>query len=308
MKNEIRKVLAGISVAIVALVIVDWCVGTWNERMYYKAQYGILHRQTYCLKSSEDKVLILGSSRAAHHYVPQIIEDSLGISCYNVGSDGMCIYYHYAVLASYIHRGAIPKVVILEVMPSDVSVSGGDVFSLEAAMDRLAPHYGEVPAIDSLFLLKGWKERLKLCSKTYRYNSKLVQAIKCNYIPWPEDRGYEALNGVLDSVLFEKEAHKRARQHSYEIEPMKIEYLKKTITLCKQNGIELFMAWSPYYKYREDVERVNMIRDLALQQGVQFLDYHDDPQFQYARYFQDAGHLNDTGAKRYTEKVVSKLK
>ena len=38
--------------------------------------------------------------RAAHYYVPQIFEDSLGLSCYNAGSDGMCIYYHYGILAS----------------------------------------------------------------------------------------------------------------------------------------------------------------------------------------------------------------
>ena len=54
------------------------------------------------------------------------------------------------------------------------------------------PHYGEFAEIDSMFAINGWKEKVKLLSKTYKYNSNLVQTIKCNYIPWPEDRGYEA--------------------------------------------------------------------------------------------------------------------
>ena len=81
--------------------------------------------------------------------------------------------------------------VIYEVMNLDAEVSSGATFSLDAALDRLAPHYGEFKAVDSLFALNGWKEKMKMLSKTYRYNSKLVQTIKCNYLPEKEDRGYE---------------------------------------------------------------------------------------------------------------------
>lgn len=52
------------------------------------------------------------------------------------------------------------------------------VFLLDAAIDRFAPHYGEFAEIDSLFALNGWKEKVKLLSKAYRYNSKFVQTIK----------------------------------------------------------------------------------------------------------------------------------
>ena len=117
--KEVKKVLIGLVSIIVLLVAADWAVGTWSEKMYYKSKYGMYRRQIYVMKEANEDLLIMGSSRAAHHYVPQILEDSLGMTCYNAGSDGECIYYHYCLLASMIERGHTPKVVVYEVMNLD---------------------------------------------------------------------------------------------------------------------------------------------------------------------------------------------
>lgn len=306
MKNiELKKVLLGVLASVVLLVAADWAVGTWSEKMYYKSKYGIFHRQIYCLQESKDDILILGSSRAAHHYVPQIFEDSLGMSCYNAGSDGMCIYYHYVILASRIHRGCAPKLVVLEVLRSDAEVSGDAVFSLDAALERLAPHYGEIPTIDSLYAYNGWKERIKLMSKTYRYNSKLVQTIKCNYIPWPENKGYEALSGVIEETEGEA-ADVLSSAGELPIEERKLEYVQKLIDLCKANNIKLLMLYSPYY-HNEIPNAITTIEDIAVKNDVPFLNYGLVEQFQNNEYFQDASHLNDTGAKAYTLEVVHQI-
>ena len=101
-KTELQKVFLGIIAIIVLLVAADWAVGTWSEKMYYKSKYGIFRRQIYCMQESHDELLIMGSSRADHQYVSGIFEDSLGLKTYNAGSEGMCIYYQYAILASYV--------------------------------------------------------------------------------------------------------------------------------------------------------------------------------------------------------------
>ena len=305
--NDIKKIVIAVIGFCLLLVVVDWAVGTLSEKMYYKSKYGIFHRQIYCLTESQDELMILGSSRAAHHYVPQIFEDSLGMSCYNAGSDGMCIYYHYGILASRIQRGCPPKMVILEVIGTDAEVSQGATFSLDAALDRYAPHYGEFEKIDSMFALNGWKEKVKLLSKTYKYNSKLVQTIKCNYIPWPEDRGYEALNGVMKVVEGEKSADVLAPSSAQpNIEERKFEYLHKFIDDCKANNIELLMCYSPYYGHTIP-KSIRMIEELAAKNNVQFLNYGGDERFQEPEYFQDASHLNDVGATEYSKEVVRVL-
>lgn len=306
--KDIKKIILGISSVCVLLVTVDWGVGTWSEMMYYQSKYGIFRRQIYCLTESQDDLMILGSSRAAHHYVPQIFEDSLGMSCYNAGSDGMCIYYHYGILASRIERGCPPKMVVLEVIGSDAEESQGATFSLDAALDRYAPHYGEFAEIDSLFAFNGWKEKLKLTSKTYKYNSKLVQIIKCNYIPWPEDRGYEALTGVMKVTEGEKIADILTPSSSKSnIEKRKLVYLQKFIDDCKANDIQLIMCYSPYYG-QPIPESIRLIENLADKNDVKFYNYGDDVRFQKSEYFKDASHLNDTGAKEYSKEICSLFK
>lgn len=306
--KDIKKITIGVLSFCALLIAADWAVGTWSEKMYYKSKYGIFHRQIYCLTESQDEFMILGSSRAAHHYVPQIFEDSLGMSCYNAGSDGMCIYYHYGILASRIQRGCPPKMVILEVIGTDAEVSQGATFSLDAALDRYAPHYGEFAEIDSLFAFNGWKERFKLMSKTYRYNSKLVQTIKCNYIPWPEDRGYEALTGMMQVAEGVKAADVLATTTSEEpiIEERKLLYLQKFIADCKANNIQLVMCYSPYYG-QSVPKSIRIIEGMAKKNDVPFMNYGDDVRFQNPEYFQDASHLNDTGARVYSKEIVRLL-
>ena len=260
--KDIKKIVIGVLVFCILLVSADWAVGTWSKKMYYKSKYGIFRRQIYSLTESQDDLLILGSSRAAHHYVPQIFEDSLGMSCYNAGSDGMCIYYHYGILASRIQRGCPPKMVVLEVIGTDAEVSQGATFSLDAALDRYAPHYGEFAEIDSMFALNGWKEKVKLLSKTYKYNSKLVQTIKCNYIPWPEDRGYEALNGMMQITENVVADILETSSKQLNIENRKLVYLQKFIDVCKIHDIKLVICYSPYY--RQNIpESICMIEKIA---------------------------------------------
>lgn len=305
--TDIKKIVIGTISFCILFVVVDWTVGTWSKKMYYKSKYGIFRRQIYCLTESQEDMMILGSSRAAHHYIPQIFEDSLGMLCYNSGSDGMCIYYHYGILASRIQRGCPPKMVVFEVIGTDVEVSQGATFSLDAALDRYAPHYGEFAEIDSLFGFNGWKEKVKLMSKTYKYNSKLVQTIKCNYIPWPEDRGYEALNGVMQVADGEKAADVLSpASDNPNIEARKLMYLQKFIDDCKNNNIRLVMCYSPYYG-QAIPKSIRIIEELADKNDVPFLIYGDDIRFQKSEYFQDASHLNDTGAKVYSREIANMI-
>lgn len=198
--------------------------------------------------------------------------------------------------------------VILEVISTDVEVSQGATFSLDAALDRFSPHYGEFAEIDSLFAFNGWKEKLKLFSKTYKYNSKLVQTIKCNYIPWPEDRGYEALNGVMYIAEGQQAADVLvSSSEKSNIEQRKLMYLQKFIDVCKAHDIKLVMCYSPYYGQAVP-KSIHMIQHIADEKDVLFLNYGDDVRFQKSEYFQDASHLNDVGANEYSKEIVKVLK
>jgi hypothetical protein len=217
----------------------------------------------------------------------------------------MCIYYQYAILLSYINRNAKPKMVICEVMPEDVEQTNGPTFNLEAALDRLAPHYGEIPAIDSLFRLNGWKEIIKLKSKSYRYNSKLVQTIKCNYIPSYEDNGYEALTGELPIERNDTTSVEIPRPAN--IDSLKLSYVSKLINLCNANDIYLVFCYSPLY-YKSESVGIRTIKELADKSSIPFIDYSQSHQFRSNKLYQDAMHLNNIGAQYYTSAIAHDIK
>ena len=84
MKSFIIKIL----VFAVLMLAVDMSIGKVFAILQDRAPYGNWQRFRYINDEMRDDILIMGSSRASHHYVPKIIEDSLGMSCYNCGVDG----------------------------------------------------------------------------------------------------------------------------------------------------------------------------------------------------------------------------
>jgi hypothetical protein len=193
--------------------------------------------------------------------------------------------------------------VICEVGPMDAEVFAGASFNLDAALDRLAPHYGEVPEVDSLFGLNGWKGMLKLRSRCYRYNSKLVQFIKCNYIPLPEDNGYEALFGEFspkDTIT------DLSTEKLVETDSLKLCYMSKLIDVCNSNRIKLVICYSPAHYCKSN--GIDAIKRLANNKDVAFLDYSLDERFRNYKYFIDDSHLNDTGAHAYSSVVAHDLR
>lgn len=302
-KNKLGGAILHICAAALLIILTDLCLGKASDWLYHKSKYGIFHRQIYLLNESNDDIIILGSSRASHHYVPKVFTDSLNMTCYNAGSEGMCIYYHYALLASMIERGYHPKLVIYDIMDLDTKEHPGPTFTLDSALERLAPHYGEYKSIDSLFMLKGWKEKFKLYSKTYRYNSKLVQSIKCNYIPSPEDNGYESVFGELkDGIKFTHEKYNNCR-----LDTMKIHYFRKFVNLAVENNINLILVLSPMYQDRPS-KAFDMPKIIAKEKNIPFYDCINEPALMKQELFRDLMHLNDNGAHVWSAYIAHRLK
>src|ERR1700750_706899 len=111
-------ILKKISLFIVLMVVLDWSIGYLLKKEYYSQKSGWDFRTTYVIDSVKSDVLILGSSRALHHYDPNIIQDSLHMTAYNGGRDGCEMFYDYGVLTSALKRYH-PKLVVLDMRPSE---------------------------------------------------------------------------------------------------------------------------------------------------------------------------------------------
>ena len=92
-----RKFIYSILILLVAVIAGDWAMGRWLRHIYEHTHCDEIGRLNYISDSVTADIVVLGSSRALHHYVPSTITDSTGLSCYNCGFENEGIVFHYAL-------------------------------------------------------------------------------------------------------------------------------------------------------------------------------------------------------------------
>ena len=217
MKNNYLK---HIIIFFVVIVGIDIAVGYIGKQYFKDITFGFYGNINNSIKATSD-ILILGSSRALHHYNAESISQETGMSCYNAGTGGYGLFLDYAVLSEKIHQKNIPKMVILDVSPNTLIV-GPDSYS---KLDRLLPYYNEYDAFKEIIILNPEYSKLQQVFNLYKYNSTLYDFIN-SYIEKEEvTNGYIPIVGTLNINNFNP-FFLESTQFIYE---NKMEYLKNII-------------------------------------------------------------------------------
>lgn len=284
------------------LWITNFLLGYVVETLYFSRPF----RLTHGIERVEDDIIILGSSRAYHHYIPSMIEDSLGMSCYNLGFDGQNIYFHYALFNSMLARYT-PKLVVLDLIPSDFAHTPGR--DMETIAD-LYPYYQRNGGVDEIVRLPDFNW-LTLQLSLLKYNSRVYGIMERLLIGNEKQtdhlKGYAPLAGnILPENLRKSVSRNKAEGKAPEYDKTKIEYLSKLISLCESRGIILLAFVSPYW---QSDSHDFAIDTLFINHSVPLFDYSDDKHFVLNNYlFKDNTHLNNEGAKLYTDLVIKDMK
>lgn len=292
-----KKFLRNIILFFVAVAVVDVLFGLACQYMNDHSKGGGVKSRYYVCKESKDDVLVFGSSRAKHHYVPDVIEDSLHLTCYNTGEDGNGIILCYGFLKMITERYS-PKLIIYD-------VSGFDMFEDDNMkyLDLMKPFYYE-KGIDSIFWSVEPKTRIMMLSNLYRYNTTCLRVIG-NYIhpmtSYP--KGYSALHKTMNYEPVIKAEQEKT------VDTLKIRYFESFIRLTQNKNISLVCCVSPSYKASTDNAKYESVIDLCKKYNVPFLYYGAEPDISTNKdLFQDRTHLNDKGARFYTSKLMHWIK
>jgi hypothetical protein len=293
-----------IALLLVFLVIADLSLGHLLKYLYYRQKSGFLYRTTYSIEETKADLLVFGSSRANHHYKPEVFEKQLGVSFYNVGRDGSFIFYHYAVLKAVLNRYS-PKAIILDFLP-------GEFRKDKESYDKISfllPYYKTHPEIRETVEMRSRLEKVKLISSIYPYNSLAVSIIMGDLDlkenRYADDKGYLPLNGIWKDSL--KDYNNEGK---YEIDSIKIKTFNAFIKKCVEAGVKLYIVCSPsFLKGVNNDYSISLAKEIAAKDNVEFLDItNDELFFNHPEYYNDPFHLNDSGATVFSEIIAEKIK
>lgn len=266
----------------------------------YDGQEGKIHS---IMTTESPEILILGSSRAAHHYIPSILQDSLNLTAYNAGISGEGTTVSYGLLKG-IEKRTIPKIILCEITPIF------DIYSYrDASLNNFYPYIGQ-KEIRNLIVDFDPSENIKLCSNAYRLNSKIF-VLFYSYISGEKEisKGFEALLGKINtSKRHKKIIHELQDSVEFQINDKKEFYFRKLIEDAEEHGIHIYFLISPIFKggnlsyYKKEL-------DIIRKYNIPLLNHMNDQRIiNNPDYFQDETHLNKEGATAYTKIIVEELK
>lgn len=280
-------------------VFIDFFSGLVFDTLKKNAKGGSTLNNYHIMKECTDDIIILGSSRAIHHYMPTVIEDSTQMSCYNCGEEGNGSILAAARLKMILSRYN-PKLVIYEVTP------GYDYLmdiSYTQYLRYLKPYYAEpnVKNIVDRFVDKN--TRLTLRSNLYKENSASIAYLLDNITYRDNLKGFAPLHTTM----------KQGTTFKLDTTPPVVD-LKKSILLeemvqeCRDLDIPFLFVVSPMYIPLESCY-YDEARRIATKYGVPFISHIKEKGFcgNYL-YFQDNSHMNEKGAHEYSKIFAHELK
>ena len=281
----------------------DFLIGNALRYFYFKQESGLQFRTTYSIDSTKAHLLVFGASRANHHYHPDIFEERLNLSYSNVGRDGNSIFFHYAMLKGVLKRYS-PQIIILDFVSGEFKQS-------QDSYDRLSsllPYYRTHPEMRPIIELKSPYEKLKLCSSIYPYNSEIL-AIAAGNAEFNKKRKGDNKGYVPLIYTWQGSMKIDSTSFKYELDSVKIKYFELFIKDCIQSKVKLYIACSPYYiKFKKPDYSLILAKEIAKKYNIDFFDYSEDSVFiNNSNLFVDPGHLNDEGAKVFSDRLIDKI-
>lgn len=278
-------------VKFVAFVLVTClCVGMVNEWLKPKYYYNDVYPSTntfqdfYRLEKNTVDVLFFGSSHAVCSLNPQVIYDTYGITSYNLGTEQQSLVVTYYWLREALKYQS-PKAVVIDTymlhkfsdnyVYNDMNCSEPAV---RKAMDnmRLSPLKWE--AAQTIARTDPTQSSLSYLLPNIRYHSRWTELgeddfTQSSMVTHGALKGFTIMDGTDETLTYTpfRAEDADAVEGDIKMEPSAT-YLRKTIDLCKEKGIQVILINIPC---AESIQRYRSTRDFADECGVPFYDFNE---------------------------------
>lgn len=298
-----KKVIIYIIGTVLCLTIADITFGICSK--YYIKNYQLIGRYRpldRLIKEVDTDIICIGNSAILNSVNPEIIEDSLSMTCYNGGTTGQGVFFFETIIDCILQRHT-PKMFVVGLRPEEI---GGNIG--EGIYDVLKPYYGiGYKSIDDHFNKASGFDRFLLHLNLLRYNTIWVRVLLYMLV---DDTTYPE-NGFMPMDM---PAHipQLKQIETYE-EPVKakLECIERIIQKCQARNINIVICYPPTLNSfkRKELPCVKAINDLCHRYKTPCLIDYNNKDFQsHPELFYDNGHVNVIGASKYTVILVHKIR
>ncbi|MBA4317574.1 MAG: hypothetical protein C0412_04160 [Flavobacterium sp.] len=288
MKKFITLVAKILLTLLLLLVVLDWSYTT----VYLHSSNRGKVEKVFNSKAENYDVVILGSSRANNHFVPELFEKK-GLKTFNYGMSGAHLFEASLMLKLMAERNYKIKTVILE---ADLGLCNEK--ESEAIAAKFLPYIHHSETIKNHF------------SSQENFN-------ELYYIPFYRYIDFDALIGfremyntatgkptnILDNLGYHPLGNKRGNMKNdiRALKPIRNKYYEEIKQICKQNNYNLIAVMTPMctnVKGLDYFEKANAI----------YPEIHNlENVIEGDQYFSSCGHMNDAGARLFTSIVINRF-
>lgn len=302
MKRFILKTLLLLLPIVIVAASMEYLLRRIPNDYIYKKNYLDEH-------SEEIQILILGSSETYFGIDPAYFPQNTFNACYVSQS----LDLDYEIFCKYQKRFEHLKIIILPI--SYHTLWGKLKNGVESwRMKNYALYYGinTKSLSDHSELLNG-KLGINF-QRLYNYYWEKKDDMSCSELGWGTSFKSEIVNDLEETgrtAALRHTYHNICSEENEKVLTENMEILNSFAELCNQKNAKLLLITVPVYQsYRKNMneEQLNkMIETMtdftAKHPNCQYINWLENPDF-VARDFFDGNHLNDTGAKKLSEKLV----
>lgn len=300
-----RKLFTKIFIVLALLAVFDVLTGEALDWLLAHSPDGRYYKTKYSLEACNEDVLVIGSSRGEINYVSQIIEDSLGLSCWNASRGGQGTPYFRAIQEGVLARYA-PKIVILNIDNNDLETPPNYDHA-----GVLRPFYKSHPEIQPILDKTSKFEWLLMKSRLYAYNSSYYYLLRPYLIQGLDgktsDKGWkprqEKMNAKITGSI-EPEPPKVG------VDPESIALFDTLVNKFLERGCKIFFVVSPNYgRTVSSSSAIEYLQKTSRERNIPLFVYSNDTAFiTKPDYFVDPDHLNVEGAQIFTQDLIRHIK
>jgi len=293
------KLLRNGLILLLLLITADRAIGLLIEHYFFTEKQGDSAVTTHGILYAREDILIFGNSRASHHYISDLISQKTGLSCYNLGRDGMKLPYYEALLKSVLNYHS-PKIVILDLNLNDFEHQHEEEQKLTTVF---MPYIFKNREIHDLIFTQSKKEfTLANISILYRLNSLPMSILQHHLeIGQKQIRGYEPLTGTVPKTEKVRHINNKGYKESQDQVVAFNNFVKET----QLRKIKLIVLVSPGMKIHQH-NAIKTADKILRKYDLTAYNYSDLFDRNACNLFYDIGHLNEVGARAFTDTVLSK--